>query len=58
LKDQETVSVLSETLIKRGIVKLIPEKFERLPQYKALAFEIQSKVVILLSEMAANKICE
>ena len=28
------------------------------PAMKALAFDIESKVVILLSEMASNKICE
>jgi len=60
-KEVEMVTKFTDSLLNKSVLTTVNTSHrenEYNPAMRALAFEVQSKVVILLAEMASNKICD
>jgi hypothetical protein len=60
-KESDFVQVFQDHLVKRSVQasvrQAVPDS-DRNPALRALALAVESKVVILIAEMAGSKICE
>ena len=60
-KEPDFVSIFTENLIKKSVVQEVlraSRENERNPAMKALALDVESKIIILLAEMSSSKICD